>query len=105
MRSQMMKDADAVSIFAIAADARRHACAIETRTPLVTTNYAKSIADLAPAAERAGVSITTECGLDSCIDLFLCARRAAVRHDHRDRSYCGGILEPKARSAAVLQGS
>ena len=25
--------------------------AIETRTPLVTTNYAKSIADLAPAAE------------------------------------------------------
>jgi saccharopine dehydrogenase-like NADP-dependent oxidoreductase len=31
--------------------------AIETRTPLVTTNYAKSVADLATAAERSGVSI------------------------------------------------
>src|SRR6185312_11336994 len=31
--------------------------AIATRTPLVTTNYGKAIADLAPQAEQAGVSI------------------------------------------------
>ncbi|PTE08401.1 saccharopine dehydrogenase NADP-binding domain-containing protein, partial [Mesorhizobium helmanticense] len=45
--------------------------AIGTRTPLVTTNYGKAIADLAPAAEQAGVSIMTECGLDPGIDLVL----------------------------------
>ncbi|MER8375567.1 saccharopine dehydrogenase family protein [Mesorhizobium sp. M1406] len=71
--------------------------AIATRTPLVTTNYAKSIADLAPAAEQAGVSIMTECGLDPGIDLVLYAR-AARQFDSITAidSYCGGIPEPKA---------
>lgn len=72
--------------------------AIKTRTPLVTTNYAKSIADLAPAAEKAGVPIMTECGLDPGIDLVLYAH-AAHQFDAITAidSYCGGIPEPKAR--------
>ncbi|WP_192181440.1 saccharopine dehydrogenase family protein [Mesorhizobium amorphae] len=71
--------------------------AIATRTPLVTTNYGKAIADLAPAAEKAGVSIMTECGLDPGIDLVLYAR-AARQFDSIASidSYCGGIPEPKA---------
>ncbi|TIL66815.1 saccharopine dehydrogenase C-terminal domain-containing protein [Mesorhizobium sp.] len=71
--------------------------AIATRTPLVTTNYGKTIADLAPAAEAAGVSIMTECGLDPGIDLVLYAR-AARQFDAITAidSYCGGIPEPKA---------
>lgn len=71
--------------------------AIATRTPLVTTNYAKSIADLAPTAKQAGVPIMTECGLDPGIDLVLYAR-AAKQFDSITAidSYCGGIPEPKA---------
>jgi saccharopine dehydrogenase-like NADP-dependent oxidoreductase len=71
--------------------------AIATRTPLVTTNYGKAIADLAPAAEQAGVSIMTECGLDPGIDLVLYGR-AARQFDAITSidSYCGGIPEPKA---------
>ncbi|TIM84204.1 MAG: saccharopine dehydrogenase family protein, partial [Mesorhizobium sp.] len=71
--------------------------AIATRTPLVTTNYGKTIADLAPAAEAAGVSIMTECGLDPGIDLVLYAR-AARQFDAITAidSYCGGIPEPRA---------
>ncbi|ESY54157.1 MULTISPECIES: saccharopine dehydrogenase family protein [unclassified Mesorhizobium] len=71
--------------------------AITTRTPLVTTNYGKAIADLAPEAEQAGVSIMTECGLDPGIDLVLYARAAKQfsRISSID-SYCGGIPEPKA---------
>jgi saccharopine dehydrogenase-like NADP-dependent oxidoreductase len=71
--------------------------AIATRTPLVTTNYGKAIADLAPAAEQVGVPIMTECGLDPGIDLVLYAR-AAKQFDSITAidSYCGGIPEPKA---------
>jgi saccharopine dehydrogenase-like NADP-dependent oxidoreductase len=71
--------------------------AIATRTPLVTTNYGKAIADLAQAAEQAGVSIMTECGLDPGIDLVLYAR-AARQFDSITSidSYCGGIPETKA---------
>lgn len=71
--------------------------AITTQTPLVTTNYGKAIAGLAPAAEKAGVSIMTECGLDPGIDLVLYAR-AARQFDTITsiNSYCGGIPEPKA---------
>ncbi|AZO67130.1 MULTISPECIES: saccharopine dehydrogenase family protein [unclassified Mesorhizobium] len=71
--------------------------AIATRTPLVTTNYGKTIADLAPPAQKAGVSIMTECGLDPGIDLVLYAR-AAKQFDAITAidSYCGGIPEPKA---------
>ena len=73
--------------------------AIETRTPLVTTNYARSIMDLAPAAEKAGIAVVTECGLDPGIDLVLYAR-AARQFDTITEiaSYCGGIPEPKART-------
>jgi lysine 6-dehydrogenase len=71
--------------------------AIATQTPLVTTNYGKAIADLAPAAEKAGVPIMTECGLDPGIDLVLYAR-AARQFDSITSidSYCGGIPEPRA---------
>ncbi|MBZ9676385.1 saccharopine dehydrogenase family protein [Mesorhizobium sp. ES1-1] len=71
--------------------------AIATRTPLVTTNYGKAIADLAPAAEQAGVSIMPECGLDPGIDLVLYARTAR-QFDAITAidSYCGGLPEPKA---------
>ncbi|WP_095091172.1 saccharopine dehydrogenase family protein [Mesorhizobium sophorae] len=71
--------------------------AIATRTPLVTTNYGKAIADLAPAAEQAGVPIMAECGLDPGIDLVLYAR-VARQFDTIAAidSYCGGIPEPKA---------
>jgi lysine 6-dehydrogenase len=73
--------------------------AIETGTPLVTTNYAESVADLAPAAESSGVSIMSECGLDPGIDLVLYAR-AARQFDTITAidSYCGGIPEEKART-------
>jgi saccharopine dehydrogenase-like NADP-dependent oxidoreductase len=71
--------------------------AIATRTPLVTTNYGKAIADLGPAAEQAGVPIMPECGLDPGIDLVLYAR-AARQFDAITTidSYCGGLPEPKA---------
>ncbi|RWH77639.1 MAG: saccharopine dehydrogenase family protein [Mesorhizobium sp.] len=71
--------------------------AIATRTPLVTSNYGKTITDLAPAAEAAGVSIMTECGLDPGIDLVLYARTAR-QFDAITTidSYCGGIPEPTA---------
>jgi saccharopine dehydrogenase-like NADP-dependent oxidoreductase len=71
--------------------------AISTRTPLVTTNYGKAIADLAPAAEQAGVPIMTECGLDPGIDLVLYTRAAKQFSSITAiDSYCGGIPEPKA---------
>lgn len=71
--------------------------AIATRTPLVTTNYGKAIADLAPEAEKAGVSIMSECGLDPGIDLVLYARAAKQFSTISSiDSYCGGIPEPKA---------
>lgn len=72
--------------------------AIETRTPLVTTNYAKSIGDLGSAAEAAGIGVMTECGLDPGIDLVL-YRRAARQFDTVEAidSYCGGIPEARAR--------
>lgn len=71
--------------------------AIATSTPIVTTNYAKSIADLGPAAAQAGIGIMTECGLDPGIDLVLCAR-AAREFDQVEEihSYCGGIPEQSA---------
>ncbi|MER8964686.1 saccharopine dehydrogenase family protein [Mesorhizobium sp. M0808] len=94
----VMKDVDAV-IDLLPQPLMREAvqAAIATRTPLVTTNYGKAIADLAPEAEKAGVSIVTECGLDPGIDLVLYAR-AAGQFDTITAidSYCGGIPEPKA---------
>ncbi|TSE12498.1 saccharopine dehydrogenase family protein [Mesorhizobium intechi] len=96
--ADVLADADAV-IDLLPQPLMREAvqAAIATRTPLVTTNYAKTIADLATEAERAGVSIMTECGLDPGIDLVLYAR-AAKQFDTITSidSYCGGIPEPKA---------
>ncbi|RNJ47084.1 saccharopine dehydrogenase [Mesorhizobium erdmanii] len=96
--ADVLADADAV-IDLLPQPLMREAvqAAIATRTPLVTTNYGKAIADLAPEAERAGVSVMTECGLDPGIDLVLYAR-AARQFDAITSidSYCGGIPEPKA---------
>ncbi|MER8592916.1 saccharopine dehydrogenase NADP-binding domain-containing protein [Mesorhizobium sp. M1182] len=96
--ADVMEDVDAV-IDLLPQPLMRDAvqAAIATRTPLVTTNYGKAIADLAPEAEKAGVSIVTECGLDPGIDLVLYAR-AASQFDTITAidSYCGGIPEPKA---------
>ena len=96
--AQVMQDVDAV-IDLLPMPLMREAvlAAIETRTPLVTTNYTYAIADLASAAREAGVSIMSECGLDPGIDLVLYAR-AARQFDSIDTidSYCGGIPEPKA---------
>lgn len=96
--ANVMQDVDAV-IDLLPMPLMREAvlAAIETRTPLVTTNYTHSIADLAPGAREAGVSIMSECGLDPGIDLVLYAR-AARQFDSIDTidSYCGGIPEPKA---------
>lgn len=96
--ASVLADADAV-IDLLPQPLMREAveAAIATRTPLVTTNYSKAIADLAPEAEQAGVSVMTECGLDPGIDLVLYAR-AARQFDTITTidSYCGGIPEPKA---------
>lgn len=96
--ASVLADADAV-IDLLPQPLMREAvqAAIATRTPLVTTNYSKAIADLAPEAEQAGVSVMTECGLDPGIDLVLYAR-AAKQFDTITTidSYCGGIPEPKA---------
>jgi saccharopine dehydrogenase-like NADP-dependent oxidoreductase len=101
--AQVMRSVDAV-IDLLPQPLMRDAvlAAIETRTPLVTTNYGKSIADLASAAEKAGVSIVTECGLDPGIDLVLYARAARQFETITAiDSYCGGIPEPKARSGPL----
>ncbi len=73
--------------------------AIRTRTPIVTTNYAKGLEDLVEPAEKAGTAVMAECGLDPGIDLVLYAR-AAQQFDMVEEihSYCGGVPEPKART-------
>jgi lysine 6-dehydrogenase len=97
--ANVMQDVDAV-IDLLPMPLMRQAvlAAIETRTPLVTTNYLYALADLALAAREAHVSIVTECGLDPGIDLVLYSR-AARQFDRIEviDSYCGGIPEPKAR--------
>jgi saccharopine dehydrogenase-like NADP-dependent oxidoreductase len=71
--------------------------ALETRVPLVSTNYGKPIHRLHAPAQAAGVSLMPECGLDPGIDLVICGH--AVRQFdvlHLLNSYCGGIPEKKA---------
>jgi len=71
--------------------------ALETRVPLVSTNYGKPIQHLHESAKAAGVSLMPECGLDPGIDLVICGH--AVRQFdelHVLNSYCGGIPEKKA---------
>jgi lysine 6-dehydrogenase len=71
--------------------------ALETRVPLVSTNYGKPIQHLHESAKAAGVSLMPECGLDPGIDLVICGH--AVRQFdelHVLNSYCGGFPEKKA---------
>jgi lysine 6-dehydrogenase len=71
--------------------------ALETRVPLVSTNYGKPIRHLNEPAKAAGVTLMPECGLDPGIDLVICGH--AVRQFdqlHVLNSYCGGIPEKKA---------
>ena len=71
--------------------------ALETRVPLVSTNYGKPIQHLHESAKAAGVTLMPECGLDPGIDLVICGH--AVRQFDELRvlnSYCGGIPEKKA---------
>ncbi len=71
--------------------------ALETRVPLVSTNYGKPIQHLHEAAKTAGISFMPECGLDPGIDLVICGH--AVRQFdelHVLNSYCGGIPEKNA---------
>ena len=99
----VMRDVDvAIDLMPLPLMREAVAAAIETRTPIVTTNYARSIADLASAAEAAGIGVMTECGLDPGIDLVL-YRRAARQFDTVTAidSYCGGIPEPKARTGPL----
>jgi saccharopine dehydrogenase-like NADP-dependent oxidoreductase len=71
--------------------------ALETRVPLVSTNYGKPIRYLHEPAREAGVALMPECGLDPGIDLVICGH--AVRQFdqlHVLNSYCGGVPEKKA---------
>jgi saccharopine dehydrogenase-like NADP-dependent oxidoreductase len=71
--------------------------ALETRVPLVSTNYGKPIHHLHEPARAAGVGLMPECGLDPGIDLVICGH--AVRQFdelHVLNSYCGGIPEKSA---------
>ncbi len=81
-----------VSLMGLACEA-----AIETRVPLVSTNYAKNVKHLVERARTSGARLMPECGLDPGIDLVICGN-AVRRFDelHVLNSYCGGIPERKA---------
>jgi len=71
--------------------------ALETRVPLVSTNYGKPIQHLHESAKAAGVSLMPECGLDPGIDLVICGHAMRQFDElHVLNSYCGGIPEKKA---------
>lgn len=71
--------------------------ALETRVPLVSTNYGYPVRPLHDRARAAGVALMPECGLDPGIDLVLCGH-AVTEFDevHIFNSYCGGFPEKKA---------
>ncbi|MFO7709243.1 MAG: saccharopine dehydrogenase C-terminal domain-containing protein [Desulfobacterales bacterium] len=71
--------------------------ALETRIPLVSTNYGAPIRHLHAPAQAAGVALMPECGLDPGIDLVICGH-AVKQFDelHLLNSYCGGFPERKA---------
>ena len=71
--------------------------AIRTGISVVNTNYAHPIAHLHESAQRAGMVILPECGLDPGIDLFIYGE-ARRRFDALNviNSYCGGFPEPTA---------
>ena len=71
--------------------------AIRTGISLVNTNYACPITHLHDEAQKAGVAIMPECGLDPGIDLVLYGE-ARRRFDELNviNSYCGGFPERSA---------
>jgi saccharopine dehydrogenase-like NADP-dependent oxidoreductase len=71
--------------------------ALETRVPLVSTNYGRPIHHLHEPAQAAGVALMPECGLDPGIDLVICGH-AVKQFDelHVLNSYCGGFPEKRA---------
>jgi lysine 6-dehydrogenase len=71
--------------------------AIQTGVGVVNSNYARSISNLADQAQKAGVTIMPECGLDPGIDLIIYGE-AGRRFDelHVIKSYCGGFPEKSA---------
>ena len=71
--------------------------AIQTGVGVVNTNYGDSIINLADQAQKAGMSIMPECGLDPGIDLIIYGE-AGRRFDelHVINSYCGGFPEKSA---------
>ncbi len=71
--------------------------AIETKTPVVNTNYAGDLTRFDAEAKAAGIAIMPECGLDPGIDLVMYGD-AHRRFDTLTRidSYCGGFPEKKA---------
>jgi lysine 6-dehydrogenase len=71
--------------------------AIDTRVPLVSTNYAHTVRHLHEPAVAAGVALMPECGLDPGIDLVICGQAARELDEiHLINSYCGGFPEPGA---------
>ena len=71
--------------------------AIETGTSMVNTNYAHAPESLNERAQKAGIAIMPECGLDPGIDLVLYGD-AGRRFDTLTlvNSYCGGFPEKSA---------
>ena len=71
--------------------------ALETRTPVVNTNYLYDTESLDRQAKEAGIAILPECGLDPGIDLVI-YQDAARKFDRLSviNSYCGGFPEAAA---------
>ncbi len=71
--------------------------ALETRTPVVNTNYLYDTEELDRRAKAARIAILPECGLDPGIDLVI-YQAAAQQFDRLDliNSYCGGFPEAVA---------
>lgn len=77
--------------------------AIETGTPLVTTNFADAVEPLDALARDRGVTIVPEAGFDPGIDLVIVAR-ALAEFDRIDTLNCygAGIPAPECRQANAI---
>lgn len=71
--------------------------AVDAKVSVIHTNYTYAAAELDETAQRAGISIMPECGLDPGIDLVLYGR-ACKKFDKVQTilSYCGGFPEKSA---------
>lgn len=79
------------------------AAAVAAGTHVVTTNYARSVADLDDLARAGGVTIVPEAGFDPGIDLVILARvLAAFDHVETLNSYGSGIPAPECKDTNVL---